>query len=90
MASGAVRGQRRTDSLFDQKPGYRTEFPGLDDRIEIRKILAEKHAGNGTLQVDEQPINGLPDNGKIPVVANAVTVAVVTQEDEIGRRTVIV
>jgi len=78
MAGGAVRGQGRTDSLFDHKPGFWKQLAGLDGRIEIRKILAEKHEGNGRLQVGEQPINGLPDNGKIPVVANSVTVAVVT------------
>jgi len=84
MAGGAVSGQGGTDSLPDQRPGYWTEFPGLDGRVKIRKILAEEHKGNGTVQIKEQPINGLPDNGKVPVVTNAVPVAVVTQEVEIG------
>jgi len=90
MAGGTVSGQGRPNSLPDQKPGYWTEFPGQNGRVKIRKILAEKHEGNGTVQVKEQPINGLPDNRKIPVVANAVPVAVVTQEMEIGCRTAIV
>ena len=89
-AGGVVGSQNRADPLSDQEHGFWTEYPGLDGRAEVRKILAEKHEGNGTLQVDEQPINGLSDNGKIPVIANTVPVTVVTQEIEIGRRTAIV
>ena len=73
----------------DQQHWYWTEFPGLDGRVKVRKILVEKHEGNGTIQIDEQLINGLPDNGKIPVVADAVPAAVVTQEFEVGRTAIV-